>query len=317
MNRWRVSIAYTSQAFQQIGGTNLVTYYATFVPPPPLPHTLTPHRTVFEDSLGFSPALARLLTACYGTLYLAAGILALFVVDRFGRRKMMIFGAGGMGISALIIGACISHVTPTYTALAYAATVFIFIFIACFALGWLGVTWLYPAEVTPIRIRAEANGLSTSANWLFNYAVVQLAPIMIYSISWKTYFVFMCFNFAFIPVIYFTFVETNGYPLEKLDAIFEEAYSKKENPVWTEKRIRKGQLLEIEKKDEAGILQNEIFQDEKRGEKRSPMESGATSDVDVERWRDGTGNVGMIGARTLERPAVASTSAGVDGGEQR
>jgi MFS family permease len=66
-----------------------VTYYAT---------------TVFESSLGFSPGLARLLTACYGTLYLAAAIVALFIVDRFRRRrKMMIVGSLGMGTSALII----------------------------------------------------------------------------------------------------------------------------------------------------------------------------------------------------------------------
>ncbi|TVY84139.1 Sugar transporter STL1 [Lachnellula suecica] len=176
MNRWRVTVGAVSQAFQQIGGTNLVTYYAT---------------TVFEDSLGFSPALARLLTACYGTLYLAAAIVALFIVDRYGRRKMMIVGALGMGVSAMIIGTCLSQTTETYKAPAYVATVFIFVFIAFFALGWLGTTWLYPAEVTPIRIRAEANGVSTSFNWLGNYAVVQLAPIMIYSISWKTYFVFI------------------------------------------------------------------------------------------------------------------------------
>ncbi|EKD19126.1 uncharacterized protein L3040_007237 [Drepanopeziza brunnea f. sp. 'multigermtubi'] len=224
MNRWRVTIGYTSQFFQQIGGTNLVTYYAT---------------TVFEDSLGFSPALSRLLTACYGTLYLIAAIAALFIVDRYGRRRMLIVGSVGMGTSAMVIGTCLSQSTETYKAPAYVATVFIFIFIAFFALGWLGITWLYPAEVTPIRIRAEANGLSTSFNWLGNYAVVQLAPIMIYSISWKTYFVFMCTNFAFIPVIYLTFVETKGYPLEQLDAIFEEAKKKGENPVWTEKRVRR------------------------------------------------------------------------------
>ena len=88
MNRWRVTVGSVSQLFQQIGGTNLVTYYAT---------------TVFETSLGFSPALSRLLTACYGTLYLAAAIVALFIVDRFGRRKMMIVGSMGMGTSALII----------------------------------------------------------------------------------------------------------------------------------------------------------------------------------------------------------------------
>jgi hypothetical protein len=49
----------------------------------------------------------------------------------------------------------------------------------------------------------------------------------------------MCFNFAFISIIYYTFVETKGYPLKKLDAVFEEAYNKKENLVFTEMRLRK------------------------------------------------------------------------------
>ncbi|TVY41977.1 Sugar transporter STL1 [Lachnellula cervina] len=267
MNRWRVTVGSLSQLFQQIGGTNLVTYYAT---------------TVFETSLGFSPALSRLLTACYGTLYLAAAIVALFIVDRFGRRKMMIVGSIGMGTSALIIGACLSQTTDTYKAPAYAATVFIFVFIAFFALGWLGTTWLYPAEVTPIRIRAEANGVSTSFNWLGNYAVVQLAPIMIYSISWKTYFVFMCFNFAFIPIIYYTFVETKGYPLETLDLIFEEAYNKKENPVFTEMRLRKeGKQLDVEKEKEKGgsSRESEVGVVMSEG-------GGMEGDVDVEGLRD-------------------------------
>jgi len=127
---------------------------------------LTFRSTVFEQSLGFSPGLARLLTACNGTEYFASAVVALFIVDRYGRRKMMMIGAAGTAISALIIGACLSQVTPQYKAPAYAATVFIFVFNTFFALGWLGITWLYPAEVTPIRIRAEANGLSTSANWI-------------------------------------------------------------------------------------------------------------------------------------------------------
>ncbi|KAF2085080.1 general substrate transporter [Saccharata proteae CBS 121410] len=234
MNGWRACIALTSQAFQQIGGINLVTYYAT---------------TVFENSLGFSQELSRLMTGCLGTEYFLAAVIALFVVDRLGRRRLMIWGAIGMGICLLIIGACLSQSSENYRAPAYVATVFIFVYNTCFAIGWLGVTWLYPAEVTPIRIRAEANGLSTSANWIFNYAVVQLSPIMINTISWKTYFVFMCFNFAFVPVVYFTFVETNGYKLETMDAIFAEAHSKGENPVWTERRVRKGGELDVEKRE--------------------------------------------------------------------
>lgn len=90
-----------------------------------------------------------------------------------------------------------------------------------------------------MRIRTQAAGLATCSNWIFNYAVVQLAPIMINRIAWKTYFVFFCFNIAFIPCIYFLFPETNGHKLETLDAIFNEAYEKNENPVFTEKRWRK------------------------------------------------------------------------------
>lgn len=49
------------------------------------------------------------------------------------------------------------------------AALFLFLFNSFFAVGWLGMTWLYPAEIVPLRIRAPANALSTSANWAFNF----------------------------------------------------------------------------------------------------------------------------------------------------
>lgn len=49
-----------------------------------------------------------------------------------------------------------------------AAAVFLFVFNSFFAVGWLGMTWLYPAEITPLAIRAPANAISTTANWIFN-----------------------------------------------------------------------------------------------------------------------------------------------------
>lgn len=73
----------------------------------------------------------------------------------------MMWGAAGMAACLLVIGVSLSQSRPGYRAPALVATVFIFIYDAFFALGWLGVTWLYPAEVTPIRIRAEAAGIST------------------------------------------------------------------------------------------------------------------------------------------------------------
>ncbi|KAF2755048.1 general substrate transporter [Pseudovirgaria hyperparasitica] len=259
MNLWRATVAFLSQAFQQAGGLNLVTYYST---------------VVFESSLGFGPELSRLMTACLGTEFFAAAIVALYTVDRLGRRQLMMWCALGMALSLMVIGICLAAAETHGHAPAYVATVFIFIFVTFFAIGWLGITWLYPAEVTPIRIRAEANGLSTSANWVFNYLVVQLAPIMISTIAWKTYFVFMCFNFMFIPVVYFYFPETNGYKLETLDAIFAEAHAKKENPVKTEKDIRKGvRTLDVEKRETEAAKDEHV-----RGEVLQESESRGSED---------------------------------------
>ena len=46
-----------------------------------------------------------------------------------------------------------------------AETVFLFAFNTCFAIGWLGMTWLYPAEIVPLKIRAPANAVATTGNW--------------------------------------------------------------------------------------------------------------------------------------------------------
>ena len=52
-----------------------------------------------------------------------------------------------------------------------AETVFLFAFNTCFAIGWLGMTWLYPAEIVPLKIRAPANAVATTANWIWNFMV--------------------------------------------------------------------------------------------------------------------------------------------------
>lgn len=105
---------------------------------------------------------------------------------------------------------------------------------------------------------------------------------MLYTISWKSYFVFMCFNFAFIPVVYLTFVETNGYSLEKLDAVFAEAYEKKENPVFTERRIRNGEPLDVEKRDEAG--EGEVEHRERRSDNESETTLTGRGNVRTEKF---------------------------------
>lgn len=68
--------------------------------------------------------------------------------------------------------------------------VFLFVFNTFFGIGWLGMTWLYPAEIVPLRIRAPTTALSTSGNWIFNFMVVMIAPPAFASIGYKTYVIF-------------------------------------------------------------------------------------------------------------------------------
>ena len=148
----RVLIAYFNQMFQQISGINLITYYAA---------------KIYSD-LGVSPFLSRLLAALNGTEYFIASWPAVFLVERVGRRKLMLFGAAGQAATMAILAGVNSQSTRPAQIF---GIVFLFVFNTFFAVGWLGMTWLYPAEITPLRTRAPANALSTSSNWIFNFMV--------------------------------------------------------------------------------------------------------------------------------------------------
>lgn len=150
-----------------------------------------------------SALVARIVAACNGTEYFLASFIAVYTIESFGRRKLMLFGAAGMSLSMVVLAATTSPAAlkpvmgkTTEHAPAYVAAVFLFVFNTFFAIGWLGMTWLYPAEITPLSIRAPANGVSTGANWLFNFMVVLITPIAFANIGYQTYIIFAVINAA-------------------------------------------------------------------------------------------------------------------------
>lgn len=121
---------------------------------------------MLENQVGLSPLLAKLIAACNGTEYFLASWIAVFTVEKIGRRKLMLFGAAGMSMCMAVLAGTDSIGS---TSSGIAETVFLFLFNTFFAIGWLGMTWLYPAEIVPLKIRAPANALSTTANWIWNF----------------------------------------------------------------------------------------------------------------------------------------------------
>ncbi|GAA6062691.1 hypothetical protein JCM10212_004749 [Sporobolomyces blumeae] len=207
----RASLAFVSQMFQQITGINLVSYYAS---------------SIFESSLGLSPFISRLMGAVLSTEYFVAAALTTTFVDRLGRRPTMIAGAIGCGLAFVVATALVYQSDRGSKACAWGAVAMYFVYNTSFAFGWLGQTWLYPAEITSVAIRAQANGLSTVANWLFNFVIVMVTPPGFANIGNWLYLVFAIINLGVIlPSVYLFFPETAGRSLEEIDVIFAEVYA--------------------------------------------------------------------------------------------
>ena len=84
------------------------------------------------------------------------------------------------------------------------------------------VSWVYPPELYPLRVRGKAVALSTSANWAFNTALGAFVPPAFVSIKYKVYIVFGIFNFCMMIHAYFMFPETAGKTLEDTEKMFTD-----------------------------------------------------------------------------------------------
>jgi sugar porter (SP) family MFS transporter len=171
----RVFIAMSAQAFAQLNGINVISYYAPLV---------------FE-SAGWVGRKAILMTGINAFTYLASTIPPWYIVDRWGRRPILLSGAVAMIISL----SCVSYflyidirLTPTLV------VIFVMIYNAAFGASWGPIPWLYPPEILPLSIRAKGASLSTASNWAFNWLVGELTPVLQDAIKWRLYLVhaFFC-----------------------------------------------------------------------------------------------------------------------------
>lgn len=173
--RKRVFIAMSAQALAQLNGINVISYYAPYV---------------FE-SAGWVGHAAVLMTGINGITYLLSTIPPWYIVDRWGRRPILLSGAVMMAISLSLISYFIYldvSSTPTMV------VVFVMIYNAAFGYSWGPIPWLYPPEILPLKIRSKGASLSTATNWAFNWLVGEMTPILQEWIKWRLYLVhaFFC-----------------------------------------------------------------------------------------------------------------------------
>ena len=199
----RPMVVFTMAAFifQQFSGINAVIYYAP---------TIMSHA-------GFDGTSTQLLaTVGIGAVNVLMTVVAMFVVDRFGRRPLFIIGFIGAAVSLVVIAYATQADRPE---LAPVGLMGLFAYIAFFAVSIGPLPWLYMSELFPLPLRSRGMALASVANWGCNFAVVFAFPVVVFHFGAPVTFMIFAV-FCAIGAVYAWFVapETKGVSLESLGA---------------------------------------------------------------------------------------------------
>ncbi|GMY21348.1 sugar transporter ERD6-like 8 isoform X1 [Fagus crenata] len=196
-----VTVAVVLMAFQQFVGINGVVFYAG---------------QIFV-SAGVSPNVGSIL---YAVLQVVVTALGASLIDRTGRRPLLVVSASGMLLGSLLIG--ISFFSKAHQmAIEFVpilAITGVMVYIGFFSIGMGAVPWVIMSEVFPINLKGIAGSLVTVVNWFGSWVVSYTFNFLMDWSSYGTFFVYGCFCAAAIVFIIKVVPETKGRTLEEIQA---------------------------------------------------------------------------------------------------
>ncbi len=187
--------------FNQLSGINVIMYYAPMI---------------FEKA-GSNTNTAMLQAVAVGVTNMLFTIIAMFFIDKFGRKTLLLIGAVGMFLS--LAGAAFHYYYETLFG-SYGVVFFIVGFIAFFAFSQGAVIWVLLAEIFPNKVRSKGQALGSFAHWIMNAIIGLVFPIALTAFGGGN--VFMFFAVMMIPFFFFVWrimPETKGKSLEELEKI--------------------------------------------------------------------------------------------------
>ena len=188
--------------FQQAIGINAVLYYAP---------------RIFENAGAEGGGMMQ--TVIMGIVNIVFTLVAIFTVDRFGRKPLLMIGSIGMAVGAFMVAICdnmaIKGIVPVLSVIIYAAF---------FMMSWGPICWVLISEIFPNTIRGKAVAIAVAFQWIFNYlvsstfpALYDMSPMFAYSIYGIMCVVAALFVWKFVP-------ETKGKTLEEMNALWEKKH---------------------------------------------------------------------------------------------
>lgn len=208
---------------------------------------------------------------------------ALIWVDKWGRRPTLLVGSAGCALFMYINGGLLGKygvVVPGGVngvaeqpllisgAPAKALIASTYLFVAIFAPTWAPVSWIYPPELFPLRVRGKAVAVSTSANWAFNTALGLFVPVAFVNITWKVYIVFAVFCTTMFFHVFFFFSETTNKTLEEIENMFEDPKGIPYigTPAWkTKKGVETAELIQRQQVHLEEVVMEKTLEDRNHG----------------------------------------------------
>ncbi len=194
--RFQLILVFLIAAFNQLSGINAFLYYAP---------------RIFEEA-GLGAKTALLSSIGIGFINLIFTLIGVYLIDRLGRRKLMIFGSIGYIFSLSMVA---TSFYLNWTGMAVPA--FLFVFIAAHAIGQGAVIWVFISEIFPNHLRASGQSFGSSVHWVLAAIIPSMVPILFTSFGVGNVFAFFAFMMVFqLLFVIFMMPETKGISLEEV-----------------------------------------------------------------------------------------------------
>jgi len=202
LHRKPILLAVLLAAFNQLAGINAILYYSN---------------DIFHAA-GYGRLSSDLQTIAVGATNLIFTLVGLALIDKAGRKTLLLVGALGMALCLAIVGAIFWGLLPKSMLI-----VMLVGYIAFFAPSQGAVIWVYLSEIFPTRVRARGMAIGSSTHWCMNAIIATIFPIVARHSTGAPFLFFSAMMALQFVVVLLFFPETKGVALEKMDARMEKA----------------------------------------------------------------------------------------------
>lgn len=196
--------------FQQFVGINVIFYYST---------------TLWK-AVGFDESDSLMISVITSVTNIVVTFVAIALVDRVGRRPLLLVGSAGMTVSLATMAIAFANSVEVDGAVSLPgawgpiALVAANLFVVFFGFSWGPLVWVLLGEIFPNRIRGRALGIAAAAQWLANFAVTVSFPVLADFSLLFTYGMYAAFALLSFIFVFWKVPETNGMSLEESETLF-------------------------------------------------------------------------------------------------